>query len=72
MSEPAIIHDKHFDSALLCLTGNIQKFFCIEIKISCFPVIDEDRAFFVIVFTSDYMISVEIMITPAHLTKTCP
>ena len=43
-SEPSVIQYKQFDSKLFCRAHDLQNLFLIEIKISRFPVIDENRS----------------------------
>ena len=69
-TKPAIIHNQHFNAAGFCFSGDREQFICVEIKISSFPVVDQDWSFFMKIFASDQVISVEIMIASGHFSQT--
>ena len=69
VSKPAIIHNQHFNSVLRGKFCNIQKFFSIEIKVGCFPVVNQNRALLVAVFAADQMLAIEIMEISRHFSK---
>ena len=52
-----------------CLCDRKQ-FFGIEIEVSCFPVVDENRALLVLILTADQMIAVQLMIVVCHAVQT--
>ena len=43
LSEPAVIQHQHLNSQFCRLTGYLQDFFFIEIKVCGLPVVNQDR-----------------------------
>ena len=69
VSKPAIIHNQHLNTVLGCKFCNVEKFLRIKIKISGFPVVNQNRALLVAVFAADQMLAIEIMEISRHFSK---
>ena len=68
-SEPAVIHNKHLDAVFFCLSCDIEELIGIKIKVSCFPVVNQNRAFFVVVRAADHMSAIKCMVGTRHFAK---
>mgnify|MGYP003294193348 CR=1 FL=1 len=60
--KPAIVKNKHFNSQILRFLGNLKNFFSGKAKISCFPVIYQNRSANLLIFTSAYIFTDKSMI----------
>ena len=69
VSKPAIIHNQHLNTVLGCKFCNVEKFLRIKIKISGFPVVNQNWALLVAVFAADQMLAIEIMEISRHFSK---
>ena len=70
MAKPSIIHNKHLYAKFRSSLCNREKFFCIKIKISCFPVVNQNWAFYMCVLTANHMITIKIMQITCHIAHT--
>ena len=61
-SKPAIVKHQHLNAKLLRLLCNFQNFFFVEIKIGCFPVVDQNRSFGMLVCAAADMLADDLMI----------
>ena len=61
-SKPAIVKHQHLNAKLLRLLCNFQNFFFVEIKIGCFPVVDQNRSFGMLVCAAADMLTDDLMI----------
>ena len=61
-SKPAIVKHQHLNAKLLRLFCNFQDFFFVEIKIGCFPVVDQNRSFGMLVCATADMLADDLMI----------
>ncbi len=68
-SEPSVIHNQHLDAVFFRFSCDIEKFVGIEIKVRCLPVVDQNRAFFVVVRAADHVSAVKCMIGTRHFAK---
>ena len=68
-AEPAVVHDEHLDPAGLRLTGDRQELFIIEIEIRRLPVVDQDRALFVLPDAADQVVPVQVMERMRHAAQ---
>ena len=72
IAKPAVVHDKHFNAKSRSFSGNVQQFLRVKIKIGSLPVVDENRAFFIPIFSPNQMSAVKVMERSCHLPQTFP
>ena len=69
-SEPAVIHNKHLDAVFFRFSCDVEKLIGIKIEVRCLPVIDQNRAFFVIVRAADQVSAIKCMVRTCHFAQT--
>ena len=69
LSKPSIIQNKHIQSDIFCLFCNVVDFICVKIKISCLPVIYQDRSRLLCILAADQIASVCIMIDSGKFSE---
>ena len=67
-SEPAVIHDEHTDTGLLRPESEFNELIGIKIKISCPPVVYQDRALLTYITVPHDVIPGEVVKAPAHMS----
>ena len=70
MTEPAVVHNKHFNAELGRFLCDGYELVGIEIEICCLPVVDKHGTALVLVFASDKVSSVKVMECSGHLSDT--
>ena len=65
-SEPSVIQNEKLYPNLFGFFCNIEDFFLIKIKVSCFPVIKKDRTCMVSPFSTHQTVTVQSVVSLAH------
>ena len=70
LSEPAVVHDEHFDAELLGGFGEVDQLVAVKIEVRRFPAVDEQGTLGGLVFAADEVMAVEAVENAAHFAQT--
>ena len=69
LTEPSVVHYKHFYTAVRCVLCYGEQLFVVKGKVCGFPVVHKNRSLTVSPFSAAEVLSVQLMVRARHLSK---